>query len=79
MCPVLTRLPQLAEQMQQASQNLNAALGESGYGQSSDFQRNMTELVVQARDAARSIRLFVDYLDRHPEALIRGRSEKDKP
>ena len=79
MGPVLTRLPQLAEQMQQASQNLNAALGESGYGQSSDFQRNMTELVVQARDAARSIRLFVDYLDRHPEALIRGRSEKDKP
>lgn len=79
MGPVLTRLPKVAEQMQQVAQNLNTALGESGYGQSSDFQRNMAELVAQARDAARSVRLFVDYLDRHPEALIRGRSEGDHP
>ncbi|HET8934382.1 MAG TPA: hypothetical protein VFN67_13120, partial [Polyangiales bacterium] len=79
MGPVLTRLPALAEQMQQAAQNLNTALGESGYGQSSTFQHNMAELVTQARDAARSIRLFVDYLERHPEALIRGRSDGDKP
>jgi paraquat-inducible protein B len=77
--PVMARLPQVADQMQQAAQKLNAALGESGYGQSSDFQHNMAELVAQARDAARSIRLFVDYLDRHPEALIRGRSDKDTP
>ena len=79
MGPVLTRMPALAEQMQQAAQNLNNALGESGYGQSSTFQHNMAELVTQARDAARSIRLFVDYLERHPEALIRGRSDGDKP
>jgi hypothetical protein len=39
----------------------------------------MSELVTQARDAARSIRLFVDYLERHPEALLRGRSDKDNP
>lgn len=77
MGPVLQRLPQLADQMQQAATNLNAALGESGYGQSSNFQHNMAELVTQARDAARSIRLFVEYLERHPEALIRGRSEGD--
>ena len=79
MAPALARLPQLAEQMQQAAQNLNAALGESGYGQSSSFQHDMTELVTQARDAARSIRLFVEYLERHPEALIRGRSGGDNP
>lgn len=77
--PAMARLPDVAEQMQQAAQKLNAALGESGYGQSSDFQHNMAELVSQARDAARSIRLFVDYLDRHPEALLRGRSEGDAP
>lgn len=79
MGPVLARLPGLADQMQQAAQNLNSALGESGYGQSSTFQHNMAELVTQARDAARSIRLFVDYLERHPEALLRGRSDGDKP
>lgn len=77
MGPVLARLPQLAEQMQQAAQNLNLALGEAGYGQSSDFQRDISELVTQARDAARSIRLFVAYLERHPEALVRGRSDND--
>jgi paraquat-inducible protein B len=79
MGPVLARLPQVADQMQQAAQKLNVALGESGYGQSSEFQHNMADLVAQARDAARSVRLFVDYLDRHPEALIRGRSEGDSP
>lgn len=79
MGPTLARLPGIADQMQQVAQNLNAALGESGYGQSSDFQHNMAELVAQARDAARSIRLFVDYLERHPEALIRGRSAGDQP
>jgi paraquat-inducible protein B len=79
MGPALARLPEIAEQMQQVAKNLNTALGESGYGQSSEFQRNMAELVTQARDAARSIRLFVDYLDRHPESLIRGRSEGDNP
>jgi len=79
MGPVLARLPDLAEQMQKATQNLNAALGDQGYGQSSAFQQNMAELVTQARDAARSVRLFVDYLERHPEALLRGRSEGDTP
>jgi paraquat-inducible protein B len=79
MGPVLARMPQLADQMQQAAQNLNSALGESGYGQSSTFQHNLAELVTQARDAARSIRLFVDYIERHPEALIRGRGEGDNP
>jgi paraquat-inducible protein B len=28
----------------------------------------------QFNDAARSIRLLADFLDRHPEALIRGRA-----
>ncbi len=28
----------------------------------------------QLNDAARSIRLLADFLDRHPEALIRGRT-----
>jgi paraquat-inducible protein B len=79
LAPVLARLPVVADQMTQAAQKLNAALGASGYGQSSDFQHNMADLVAQARDAARSIRLFVNYLDRHPESLIRGRSEKDTP
>ena len=29
----------------------------------------------ELRDAARSIRLMADYLEQHPEALIRGKEE----
>jgi paraquat-inducible protein B len=77
MGPVLARLPGVANQVQDAAKHVDDALGESGYGKNSDFQRSVTRLVGQANDAARNIRLFVDYLDRHPEALIRGRSEEE--
>jgi hypothetical protein len=30
----------------------------------------------QLNDAARSVRGLADYLDRHPEALLRGRREE---
>jgi paraquat-inducible protein B len=33
----------------------------------------MERLMSQVNDAARSYRALADYLDRHPEALIRGR------
>ena len=52
----------------------NALLGERGYGSNSDFQHNMSRLLDQVNDAARSIRLLADFLDRHPEALVRGRT-----
>jgi paraquat-inducible protein B len=31
--------------------------------------------VVELRRAAQSIRVLADYLERHPEALLRGKSE----
>jgi paraquat-inducible protein B len=79
LAPVLARLPQMASQMQEAAQEVKDTLGQSGYGKNSDFQRSMTRLITQSEEAARNIRLFVDYLDRHPEALIRGRSEGQNP
>jgi paraquat-inducible protein B len=39
-----------------------------------DLPRLMRELT----EAARSVRGLADYLDRHPEALIRGRKGDDK-
>jgi paraquat-inducible protein B len=72
--PAMQKLPALADQMQQAIQTLNDALGEGGYGKNSDFQRSMTRLLDQAGGAARTIRLLADFLDRHPEALLRGRA-----
>ncbi len=72
--PVLKKLPQISADLQQAVARADAALGEGGYGGNSDFQRNLSNLLDQVNDAARSIRLLVDFLDRHPEALIRGRT-----
>jgi paraquat-inducible protein B len=72
--PAMAQLPAIADQMSQAAARMNGALGEGGYGQNSEFQHGMTRLVNQFNDAARSVRVLVDYLDRHPEALIRGRA-----
>jgi paraquat-inducible protein B len=75
MTPMLRRLPAIAEQMQQAVERANAAVGAGGYGQNSDMQHGVERLLGELTDTARSIRLLADFLDRHPESLIRGRSQ----
>ena len=55
--------------MQQAGN----ALG-SNAPQGTDLPKLMQELT----DAARSVRALADYLDRHPEALIRGRKQEEE-
>ena len=52
----------------QTANAASAALGANGT-QNTDLPRLMRQL----NDAARSIRELADYLDRHPEALLRGR------
>jgi paraquat-inducible protein B len=74
--PALAQLPGIAAQMSQAAQNVNGALGPSGYGQNSAFQYGMVRLLDHLNDTARSFRVLADYLDRHPEALIRGRASQ---
>ena len=54
--------------MQRAADAANGMLGTNG-GQSVDLPRLMHQL----NDAARSIRELADYLDHHPDALLRGR------
>jgi paraquat-inducible protein B len=76
--PALQRLPAISEEVEQAAQRANDAFGKGGYGASSDFQRNMGRLMSQLTDAARSIRLLAEFLDRHPEALLRGRGQGEK-
>jgi paraquat-inducible protein B len=41
---------------------------------STDLARTMDEL----KQAARSVRVLADMLERHPEALLRGRSDSGK-
>ena len=46
---------------------------DSGYGDNTQFNRDLDRLLVQLNDAVRSIRSLADLLARHPEALIKGR------
>ena len=80
--PALQRLPDISSQLQSAVAHTNAFMTSlnAGYGQNSDFQRNASHVLDEVNDAARSIRLLADFLERHPEALLEGKSpEKGKP
>ncbi len=56
------------EQAQTTLQSLEASIGPN-----SELYTQLTELVDNLGRAAQSIRLLADYLERHPEALIRGK------
>lgn len=71
--PALMRLPAISERLEQAVDKADAIFGRSGYGANSTAQRNLERMMDQIGEAARSIRLLADFLNRHPEAVISGR------
>ena len=73
--PALARLPMIITSLQDAVVRASRVFGslDNGYGNNSQFQRNVDRALVEVGDTARSIRQLADFLDRHPEALIRGR------
>ncbi|MDB5489611.1 MAG: hypothetical protein JWQ58_3326 [Reyranella sp.] len=78
--PALKRLPDIALQLQDAITKANRLIGsvDKGYGDTSKFHRDIDRLIPQITDAARSIRALADLLSRHPEALIKGRTNTGK-
>ena len=74
--PALARLPQIAQGLQTAMDRANRLLAsaDTGYGNSSQFRRDLERMMDNFSDAARSIRLLADFLDQHPEAVLRGRT-----
>jgi paraquat-inducible protein B len=75
--PVIEKLPPLLDATQQAVRRLSGTLGSvtQGYGADSTFKRDLTRLMSQVDDTLRSVRVLTDYLEQHPEALIRGKTE----
>jgi paraquat-inducible protein B len=73
--PALKRLPDIAQGLQAVVDRAGKLVGsaELGYGENSQFRRDLQRLLDQVSDTARSVRLLADYLDAHPEALLRGR------
>jgi paraquat-inducible protein B len=78
MTPVMQRLPSIANGLESSVQRTDRLLAslQSGYGGDSTFNRDVTRVMMQLSDAARSIRVLADLLARHPEALIRGRTDQ---
>lgn len=78
--PALKRLPAIAAQLQEAMTKANRLIGSvnAGYGDDSRFRRDLDRLLPQLTDTARSFRALADLLSRHPEALIRGRTNTGK-
>ncbi len=67
--PILDELRSVTAQLQGAASRVDAAVG----GSVRD-QRGLSDLVDELDRAARSIRTLTDYLSRHPEAILKGRS-----
>lgn len=74
--PAFARLPAITSSIEQAMTHANQVLTslDRGYGKDSETQRELARAMVQVGDTARSVRQLADFLDRHPEALIRGRA-----
>ncbi len=70
-------LPELDTTMKGVQKTVNTA-GEALSGDS-PLQQNLGTTLQEVQRAARSLRVLVDYLGDHPEALIRGRRPDAKP
>jgi paraquat-inducible protein B len=76
--PAMQRLPEIANGLEDSVKRTDKLVGslQSGYGGDSQFSRDVSRMLMQLSDAARSIRVLADLLSRHPEALIRGRTDQ---
>jgi paraquat-inducible protein B len=76
LAPALRQLPALAASLQGTLTQANKLLvsADTGYGNNSKFSRDLERLMLQLNEMARSFRALADLLSRHPEALIRGRT-----
>jgi paraquat-inducible protein B len=68
--------PEMRSAIQQARKTLGAA--EKVLSSDSPVQGDLRETLDQVNRAAESLRSLTDYLERHPESLLRGRREERK-
>ena len=73
--PLMAKLNETASELQQTAAAAKGTLGGGGANQ----DESLPEAVRQLTEAARSIRSLTDYLGRHPESLLRGKSAEKPP
>jgi paraquat-inducible protein B len=65
--------PEISSTLDQAQKTLVSV--EGILGQDSPLQHEMRQAFMELGEAARSVRILVDYLERHPNALIYGKGK----
>jgi paraquat-inducible protein B len=75
--PALRRLPAITSALEEVILRANRTLAsvDRSYGGDSQLSRELERAMLEVGNTARSVRQLADFLDRHPEALIRGRTE----
>jgi paraquat-inducible protein B len=78
--PALARLPDMANKLDETLGHANRLVASmnSAYGGDSRFSREIDRLLPQLNEMTRSFRALADLLARHPEALIKGRTNTGK-
>ncbi len=73
--PASRQLPELASGLKKTVTDANKLLlsVNSAYGNNTNFDRELQRLLGQLNEAVISLRSLADLLNRHPEALIKGR------
>jgi paraquat-inducible protein B len=79
--PFLKQLPEIAGTLETTLKQSNTLIRSvnNGYGDETQFHRDLDRLMTQLNDAVRSFRALADLLTRHPEALVRGRTDQGTP
>jgi paraquat-inducible protein B len=74
--PAMKQLPAISAGLQASLAKAAKLAGSvsAAYGQDSKFSRDLNRLMVQLNETAWALRALADLLTRHPEALIRGRT-----
>jgi paraquat-inducible protein B len=73
--PILTRLRQVANEAQSTVASANSLIASKGSVENQPGTTGLGNALYELSRAARALREFADYLDRHPEALLRGKGE----
>jgi paraquat-inducible protein B len=71
---ITPELKTVLEDLKRVLESTNANL----VGKDTPVQQDLRDALQEMTRAAQAIRVFTDYLERHPEALIRGKT-KEKP
>lgn len=73
--PAIRQLPAMTASLEAMLANTNKLVQSTnaGYGENSTFYRDVDHMMAQLSDMIQSLRVLADLLDRHPEALVRGR------